>query len=139
MNRVSLLEWSKQQPQSSYKDKANRASKDTGEVKLQPIKAPKTHRPKPRRIQAQMNYSRTRHRTRPPQIRDRHNYRVNTPQWHLRQNTPHDSANSHAGNSLEEPLKAQTPWVEGFSYLSQPNNQGATTKVNIMDLSNMLY
>ena len=101
---VSLLQLSKQQPQNSYKDIANRTSEDIGERKMQ-SKATKndrklfppfklsSHQPQPRRLQPQMNYPRTRPRTRPPQTRDRHNYRVTTPQWHLKQNTPNDSVN----------------------------------------------
>ena len=127
---VSLLQLSKQQPQSSYKDIANRASEYIGERKMQ-SKATKddrklfppfklsSHEPQPRGLQPQMNYSRTRPRTRLPQTRERHNYRVTTPQWHLKQNIPHDSVNRQS-NFRKSRLKHRPPgWREFLVLVSQ--------------------
>jgi hypothetical protein len=127
---TNMLQLSKQQPQSSYKDIANSAPEDTGEGKMQ-SKATKddrmlfppfklsSHQPQPRRPQPHINYSRTRPRTRPAQTRDRHNSRVTTPQWHLRQNTPLVSVNRQA-NFRKSRLKHRPPgWKEFLVLVSQ--------------------
>jgi hypothetical protein len=78
-----------------------------------------SHQQQPRRLQPQMNYSRTSPHIRPPQTRDRYNSRVTTPQWHLRQNTPHDSVDRQA-NFRKSRLKHRPPgWREFLVLVSQ--------------------